>query len=667
MAVTRLDIHQRTPYAGGALFGDAGAYERLDGRITFAADPAHAANAGIVDLDRAVRDADGRVQFAADFCLVQPTDPARGNGRLLFEVVNRGRKLAPRMLNDAPPEEIPTATIAPGDGFLLRRGWTMAWCGWQWDVIPSDALMGFDAPAAREAVPGQVGATREIAGQVSVWWQPSAPERALLLADRVHAPYPAARYDDPDAVLLVRDWLDGPATTVPRNQWRFARDVGGVPVPDDTHLWLDGGFVPGKVYEAVYRTRRCPVVGAGLLAVRDCVAFLRTAAADADDDSAPENPCAGRITHAYGFGVSQSGRFLREFLRVGLNRDEGRRQVFDGLLIHIAGARRGGFNHRYAQPSQQHLPDFGHLPPFADDPQTDPLTGAADGLLNRQRAVGGMPKIFFTNTAAEYWRGDASLIHTNLAGNDLTPPADVRVYHFAGAQHGPGTLPLDSGGTNDGARGAHPAGIVDYVPLLRAALVNLDRWVSEGVEPPANCVPRLSDGTAVPMRAALRVFEAFPGVTVPGGDTLPNIRRLDLGPDAARGIGRYPAVRGEAYPITVAAVDADGNERAGVRLPDLSVPVATGTGWNPRHPETGGAGQLVPMQGSTFPFAATAAVRAQTGDPRPSIAERYASRDAYLARVRAAAEALVGQGYVLADDLPLLLDHAAARYDAFVS
>ncbi len=660
MAVIRLDIHRRTPFAGGASFGEAGAYERLDGRMTFAADPAHAANRSIVDLDRAARDATGRVQFAADFCLLQPTDAARGNGRLLFEVLNRGRKLAPRMLNDAPSEDLPTAAIDPGDGFLLRRGWTMAWCGWQWDVIASDALMGLDAPAAYEAVPGQPGATREIEGPISVWWQPNAPARALLLADRVHQPYPAARHDDPDAMLLVRDWLDGPASVVPRERWRFARHEGGVPVPDDTYLWLDGGFVPGKVYEAVYRTRRCPVVGAGLLAVRDCVAFLRAG-------NAPENPCAGRITHAYGFGASQSGRFLREFLYLGLNRDESGQQVFDGLLIHIAGARRGEFNHRYAQPSQQHTPGFGHLPPFADDPQTDPLTGTTDGLLNRQRALGGVPKIFATNTAAEYWRGDCSLIHTDLAGNDITPPPEVRAYHFAGAQHGPGTLPLGNAGTNDGARGAHPYGIVDYVPLLRAALVNLDRWASADEEPPACRVPRVADGTAVPMRVALETFAAFPGVTVPHGDVLPNIRRLDLGPDVARGSGRYPAVRAEPYPVFVAAVDADGNERAGVHLPDLTVPVATGMGWNPRHPETGGAGQIIPMQGSTFPFAATAAARVQAGDSRPSIAERYTSRDAYLARVRAAAEELVVQGYVLADDLPLLLAHAAARYDAFVS
>jgi len=657
MPVLRLDIHQRTSYAGNEAFGDTGAYERIDGRMIFAVDPTNAANATIVDLDRAARDAAGRVHFAADFCVLQPADPLRGNGRLLLEAPNRGRKLGPAMFNLAASEDPPTVAIDPGDGFLFRRGWTLAWCGWQWDVIGSDALMGFDAPAALEDRPGHAGIMREIEGQVSMWWQPNVPSQSLLLADRVHVPYPVSALDDPEAILLMRDWPEGLTTVVPRSQWQFARDEGGVPVPDDTHLWLDSGFVPGKVYEAIYRTRRCPVVGTGLLAMRDGASFLRFG-------DAPDNPCAGRITQVYGYGMSQSGRFLREYLAAGLNRDEKGRQVFDGLLIHVAGARGGEFNHRYAQPSQQHTPGFGHLPPFTDDDQTDPLTGETDGLLRCQRAIGGVPKIFSTNTSAEYWRGDCSLVHTDLAGHDLTPPQEVRVYHFAGTQHGRGKLPLTDTESNDGARGAHAHGIVDYAPLMRAALVNLDRWVSEGTEPPANRVPLVADGTAVPMPAVLDTYRAIPGATVPNPAQLPNIRRLDLGSDVARGVGTYPAIRGERYPIFVAAVDADGNERAGIRLPDLTVPVATGMGWNPRHPETGGAGQIIPMQGSTLPFAATAHERERTGDPRPAIAERYASRDAYLARVRVAAGELIAQEYVLADDLPLLLDHAAARYDA---
>lgn len=680
MAVVGLAITARGPYADGMAFGDVGAYERIDGVLRFAVDPAHPANAGIVDLGLATRDAAGSVTFAADFCLLQPVDATRANRRLLFDVVNRGRKVAPRHLNRAATEIIPTATIDPGDGFLMRRGWTLAWCGWQWDVHRSAALMGLEAPTA----PGAAG------GWVRVWFQPNACERHKLLADRVHQPYNAADPDQPDATLRVRDWPDGPPTTIPRAQWRFARDADGTPVRDDGFVWTADGFTPGKVYEVIYRTRRAPVVGAGLLAVRDCVSFLRYgSASDHRGVGSSERgiqsgaPTAGRIETTYGFGVSQSGRFLRHFLYTGLNVDEAGRHVFDGLLIHVAGARRGEFNHRYGQPSDQHQPSFGHLPPFLDGGQQTADSGQraedsgqrsaarteADpegGLLDRQRAVGGVPKIVATNTAAEYWRGDTSLMHTDLAGTrDVEPAAETRIYHFASTQHGPGAVPLVDFNANDEARGRHGFNAVDYAPLLRAALVNLDRWVIEGMEPPPSVFPRLADGTAVPMVEALRAYAEIPGATLPDPAHLPTLRRVDLGPDAARGIARYPTVPGAPYRVYVAAPDTDGNERGGIRMPDVSVPVATYTGWNPRHPETGGAEQIMPMQGSTFPFARTAAERQASRDPRPAIAERYASREEYLAQVRAAALALVADRYLLPEDVTLAERIAAARYDYF--
>ena len=492
------------------------------------------------------------------------------------------------MLNRAAPTPVPTEQIDPGDGFLLRQGWTLAWCGWQWDTIASAALMGIDVPEALD------DAGRPIQGDILVQFQPNARAYNQLLADRVHQPYPAADVDDPDAVLTVRDWPGGPRTTIPRDQWRFARG-GTDPTPDDTNIWLSTEFKPGKVYEVVYRTRRCPVVGAGLLAVRDCTAFLRFS-------DAADNPCAGRIDHAYTFGMSQSGRFLRHFLYTGLNVDEAGRQVFDGMHIHVAGARRGEFNHRFAQPSQQHIASFGHLMPFADDDQTDPQTGITDGVLRRQRALGGVPKVIQTNTSAEYWRGDASLIHTDMAGTrDVEPPEDARIYLFASTQHGPGTVPLIDTDANTGARGTHGFNAADYSPLLRAALVNLTRWVTDGTPPPPSVFPRLADGTAVPGAAVFDAYRAIPGASLPSADLLPTIHRLDLGPDTAQGIGHFPAIVGERYPNYVSAVDSDGNERGGVRMPDMSAPVATYTGWDPRHPTTGGSGQIIAMEGSTFP------------------------------------------------------------------
>jgi hypothetical protein len=653
MAVTKLEIASRVPYAEGRAFGDVGVYERIDGMIHFAVEPEHEANRAIVDLDRALRDAEGRVRFQADFCLLQPVDPARGSRRLIYEVLNRGRKGLTRMFNHAPPEATPSPAIDPGDGFLMRRGWSLAWCGWQWDVIASDALLGLEAPEALAIVGDRAV---PIAGQVQMTFQPNEASRERLLADRVHQPYPAANVDDPEAALSVADWRGGAATPIPRDRWRFAREGAGGPVATDTHVWLDEGFQPGKVYTVVYRTRRSPVVGAGLLAMRDCVAWLRHGKEGAG------NPAAGRIDHTFVYGMSQSGRFLRTYLYHGLNLDEAGRRVFDGVLCHVAGARRGEFNHRYAQPSQQHTPNFGHLAPFADEPGED-----GPGLLDRQRLLGGMPKIITTNTSAEYWRGDGALIHIDVRGErDLALPADTRAYLLASTQHGLGTVPLTAYNPNDGAHGDHPFNALDYAPLMRAALANLDAWVTEGVEPPPSVVPRLDNGTAVPHEQVFETYRAIPGATIPDPDLLPHLRRYDLGPEAAGGIGCYPATAGEAYPAFVSAVDADGNELGGLRMPDVAVPIATYTGWNPRHPATGGPGQIIPMQGSTFPFARTLAEREASGDRRLSVAERYRGREDYLAQVRAAAEALVAGRYLLAEDVGLAVELAAERYDALV-
>src|SRR5207302_135609 len=342
---------------------------------------------------------------------------------------------------------------------------------------------------------------------------------------------------------------------------KCARDEDGRPVVDDSYVWLDGGFEAGKWYEVVYTTRICPVVGSGLLATRDCVSWLRNA-------SSADNPAAGRLRFTYGHGRSQCGRFLRQFIYDGLNVDEAGRQVFDGLLPDVAGARRGEFNQRFGQPSETSPRGFGGLFPFTSDEQTDPVTGQTDGLLRRQRQLGGVPKIFTTNTASEYWRSDCSLIHTDPAGvRDMEPPAEERIYFIAGHQHGAG-LPLRSDTTPIGARGANSFNMVDGSTALRAFLINLDRWVSEGIEPPPSAFPRLADGTAVTREALLDWFSALPGMALLDPAQLPRLRRLDLGPDAERGIGRLPAETGEPYPSYVSAVDTDGNESAGIRVPD---------------------------------------------------------------------------------------------------
>jgi hypothetical protein len=652
MPVTQLDITARGPLLNGEAFGTTGPYELLSGVVTFAADPAHPRNRCITDLDKAPRTAAGTVQWSADFCLLQPADPTRGKQRLFFEVVNRGRMRAFRMFDAVAdtPDLMHEAHI--GDGFLLQQGYTVAWCGWQWDVIRSGGLLGMDVP---EAVEGNT----PVSGKVLCQWWPNASTPVLLLADRVHHPYPTADASDPDAVLTVRAHDFAPRQAIPRAQWQFARLEGGKVVPDAHHVYLPGGFQAGKIYECVYRTQKAPIVGLGLLAVREFVSFLRYGAEQV------QNPCTDQFAHAYGFGISQSGRFLRHYLYLNLNEDEAGRLVFDGVIPHIAGARRGEFNHRFAQPSANTMQDPNNVFPFTDNPQTDPLTGRSDGLLQRLSATGRLPKIFHINSAAEYWRGDASLSHISVDGaTDVPLPDTVRMYLLAGTQHTPGDLPLKDTAT-DGARGQHPLNSVDYSPLLRAALVNLDRWVSHNEPPPPSQYPRLADGTAVPASSLAPVFRAMPGVTFP--TRIPQPHRLGFGPDWPQGVASWlPPQVGEPYTVFVPAVDQDGNEVAGIRLPDLTVPLATYTGWNPRHPEHGAPEQLLRMHGSTLPFPATRRERERTGDPRLSMAERYASKAAYLELVQKAAEALVAARYLLATDVEAVVRRAAQRYDLFI-
>lgn len=641
MAVAHLDVINRRPFAFD--------YERIDGKLHFAVDPAHAANARIVDLDKAARDADGRVRFWADFVLLQPADAQASNRRLLYYVVNRGQcpgvpfnRFPPRLPTLPPSEE-----IDPGDGFMMRHGWTVAMCGWQWDVQRQPGLLGLEAPEALDDN-GQ-----PIRGKVAVAFQPNEPHTFHRLAHwplhpqpgrqtMMHEAYPAADVSDPDAQLMAGP-TRGALTLVPRDRWRFAREQAGQVIADDEHIWLEGGFQPGTWYEVTYTTRRCPVVGTGLLATRDSVAWLRH-----------DNPFDRQIDFTYATGRSQCGRFLRQFLYDGLNVDEEGRQVFDGLIPHVAGARLGEFNMRYGQPSETNPRGFGGLFPFTSDDETDPLTGETDGLLRRQRQAGGVPKIFTSNTSSEYWRSDCSLIHTDPEGKrDVEPPAEERIYLIAGHQHGSGVARLVDT-TAIGARGANAFNVVDGLPPQRAFLINLDRWVSEGVEPPPSAFPRLADGTAITREAALDALSIIPGLVPLDRSTLPTLRRVDLGPDVDRGIARLPASLGEAYPSYVSAVDADGNEVAGIRVPDISVPVATHTGWVSRHPATGGAGQLLDMQGSTVPFS------------QASIGERYRDREDYANQVRAAAEALAEQRYILEEDIDLAVELALERYDALV-
>jgi hypothetical protein len=647
MAVTALEIKTCSPFAQGTIFGDIGPYEQLDGTVHFAVDPNHPRNAGITDLKLAPRDAQGLVQCSTDFRLLKPVNLQDGNRRLLLDIVNRGNPTVLTNFNSA------VGRMDPGNGFLMRQGYTVLWVGWQDDVPAVTGLIRIHVPEALDA------SGQPLSGKIAVTFQPDARVHVQLLSDRLHQPHPAKDLNDREATLTVQDHEDAPPQMLPRDQWSFARVEGDRVVPDANHIHLASGFLPGKVYQVVYTTTGAPVIGLGLIATRDMVSYLRYASAREG------NPCAGHLQYAYSFGRSQSGRFLRDFLYAGLNEDEHDRLVYDGMIPLVAGGGRGEFNQRFGQPSNSNKYSVKNLFPFHDTTQTDPETGRTDGLLARLDARGKTPKMFFINTSAEYWNGHAALIHTDLDGKrDLAPSDAVRIYHLTGTQHSPGNLLLTDSGTADDSRGQQRPNSVDYRPLLRAALVNLDRWVSMGKTPPPSLHPRLDDGTAVSAAQTASTFQAMPGVQFPAH--LRSIARLDFGSGVQEGqTTLLPPKVGKPYPNLVSAVDEDGNELAGIRLPDITVPLATYTGWNLRHPAIGGTGQTLSLLGSTIPFPATQVERQAAGDPRPSIAERYLSKEDYLVRVKQAADALVQQGYLLAEDLPTVAEQASQRYDLF--
>ena len=655
MPITRLEVLERTPYENGRLFGAAGAYERIDAIAHYVVDLANGANAGVVDLALAERGADGLVHFSGDVTVIKPVDMSAGNLALLIQVQNRGNRSVAR-LNLTPVAAVTTAEVEPGDGHLFENGWTVAWAGWQWDVprTPERIRIGVTPPQVQPEA-------RTPVTQMQLRIQPNSHAECFTLTDHHvgdlgnHTPICPQSMDDPEARLLVRRTPYEAPETIAREKWRFAKVVDGTVIDDDGYIWLENGFEPGLIYDVVYTPLDCPVVGAGMLATRDLASFLRY-----EEGS----PLAGEQVHVVGEGQSQCGRFLRTYLHCGMNTDEAGRLVMDGVLAHISGGRRGEFNSRYGQPSVQPTPSFGHLFPFADLPQNDPLTGRVGGLLDVHRASGNLPKIFYTDTSAEYWRGDAGLSHANLEnGGDAELPDNVRRYLFASTQHGPGVAVL-TGRTQFGSEGCNFLNIIDYRPLYRAALENLRAWVSEELEPPKSDYPMAGKGTRKTRREGIAALAVIAGLTPPGADVMTTMHPLDLGADAEKGIAVMPPViETAAYPDYVSAMDWDGNETSGIRMPDVAVPVATHTGFNPRNPETGGTGQLLEYVGSTLPFAKNAAAREASGDSRLSIAERYVDRDDYLTKVRSVAEELVAKRYLLAEDIELCIELAGERYD----
>lgn len=652
MPVTRIDIKERGPLAGGQSFGEAGPYEYLAGVMHFTADPKAAVHQVVCDLDLAPTNAQGLVEYSAEFHLVKPVNP-QPNGRVIVDSTNRGNQTVHSMFNDAARRTDGTSDIPVGNGFLMRQGYSVLCLGIQWDPPESPERMRAWFPEAMQN-------GHRLTGTSFIQWWGNAVSPHLLLSDAGHKPYPAASLDQPDAQLTVREHQDGPPTVIARDLWQFAKVVDGKPVPDVSYVHLSSGFQPGKVYELTYTSVGAPVIGLGYLGYRDAASFVKWGT------EAQGNPLAGKLDYAYAWGQSMNGRWLREFLYFGLNQDEAGRTAFDGMHIHIGSSRRGEFNIRFGQPSTNILRAPGNLYPFAFEATPEPVLGDNRGLLDRTRANGSMPKVVHSNSGMEYWWSGASLGHTTVDGTkDFDPPADVALYYLSGAQHVSSGLPLTNK-TPDGFLGKQPINTLDYRPAMRALLTALDEWVRAGATPPANKVPRVENGTAVTRESLQAQYTQIPGSAWP--THLPQRLRLDFGPNPDRGVLSYPPTESGTYPILVSSMDADCNEVAGVRLPDVSVPLATYTGWNVRHEQMGNGGLMTsgaPLFGATLVFPRTKTEREAKGDPRASIAERYASKDAYLAQVTEYARRLVSERYLLEEDVDRCVAQASAKWDAF--
>lgn len=654
--VTRIEINRRQPFAGGHSFGRTGAYEALSGRIGFEVDPAAAANAGIADLKRAPCNQEGKVEFWADFFLLKPADPSKGNGRLLYDVHNRGNKLALWTFNDAERTNEPTSMEHAGNGFLLNHGYSVLWTGWNGDVVGDGTgrlLAGLPVAVEEDGSPITGKTYVEISVDEKAYSQPffGSPWGTP-------AAYPTVSLEDPDALLTVRARRQDPAVVVPRDAWAFARWEEGKLVPDPTSLYLKEGFKPGWLYELVYTARDPRVSGLGLAGLRDAVSFFRYAR---EDRQGTANPICQAIDRAYIFGISQSGRVIHHFLYEGLNIDPANRNVFDGALIHVPGAGKLTFNYRFGMATSYGTCHRGNLYgseyfPFTPGVQTDPVTGETGDSLARLRQKGTIPKIMFVQSSTEYWSRGASLLHTDVEGKrDLTLDPNVRIYLIAGAQH------LGAGPTDRGICQNPHNPLKHRGPVLRALLTAMDRWISEGTEPPASRYPRIDNGTLVDLAAFRTQFPKIPDAGLPQGYYRP--LRLDHGPRwRSEGIATIvPPKIGPAYCTLVPAVDRDGNELAGIRLPDVVVPLATYMGWNLRAEAYGLGGVLATLDGSYLAFPKTLADRQKSGDPRASIQERYPTRKGYLDAYAKAVDELQKERFLLEEDASRMLEEAAAR------
>ena len=655
-----LQISERTLFAEGDAFGETGTYERIKGRVCYAVDPQEEAFSRITDLDKAPTNEKGLVEYSTDFLILKPQNPKKGNRRLFFDWGNRGNIRCLQFFNDALASNDPKTREHAGNGFLFRRGYTLVFAGWQGDLLAGDGRFLMDLPVASnhgKSITGQVR-SEFILEESGITTQPLSG----WANTRSH---PTVSLDTDQASLTRRLYADASREEIPSDQWMFARDEGGsgldgvskqtAIVPSDTNIYLPGGFETGWIYELVYTGRNPLVLGLGHPAVRDLISFLKYG--DFDDQENPNPLEKRRIDKAYGWGRSQTGRAIRDFVYHGYNEDFDGRKVFDGLIPHVSGAGLLWMNHRFANAvspaGQEHEVHHNCADrfPFSYAETTDHLTGKTDSILKRPASD---PLIIHTQSATEYWQRRGSLVHTDTQGNDMEQPEGVRVYAWGSSEH------FADSGMSEPSRGPcqNLSNVVRTSLFLRSALDNLDLWATNDVAPPSSRYPRRSDGTLVDGNEWRHQFPQIPGVALPNGPA--QLPLLDFGPDFEKGLLTLEpplVLNPNGYPTLVPSVDSDGNDQGCLNAPMVLAPLATYTGWNLRA-RGQGHGAMHKFTGSTIPFAETPEEQLATADPRPSILERYPNSEAYLDAIRKAARQLVEERYMLEEDVERCLEWA---------
>ena len=610
-----------SPAFEGRTFGTVGTYDRIVARATIAVAPDDIHNQVIVDLDRAPRNAQGQVEATTDVEILRPTVATNGNRTLFYEVLNRGSKLGLALFNDIPAvtNDLVKAADA-GNGFLMNRGYTVVWSGWQGDIIPGSGRMTFSPPIA----PGVTGLARED----FIFDHTDNPAIGTLS-------YPAADLDPVNAKISVREREADPRTS----------PAGlGVTFENPTRISVKRpeGFDAGAIYELIYIARDPKVMGLGFAATRDVVSFLRNEAADGFGTA---NPLTGRIDRAIGFGLSQSGRYLHDYLYLGFNADEAGRIVFEGLMPHISGGKKTFTNYRFSQPGRSPYEHADMLYPGADFPFTYPVitdivTGKSDGFLARCLATGNCPKIIKSDSELEFYQQRASLVVTDTQGNPITMPDNVRLFLLSNLQH----YALAQDKSQMVKVCANPTNPLNAGPAVRALLVAMNEWIAKGTLPPDSRYPSRADATLAPPWANAVGFPNIPGFAYPSRIAQPtSLKSEDM-----------PPSKGAAYPVFVPKTDADGRDIAGIHLPTLEAPAATHTGWNLR--KTGfSEGELCDNNGSMMPFAATREERLKINDPRLSMEERYPNAGDRAAAIAKATQQLIRDRLLLEEDAGLFI------------